>query len=86
MCCEVLALSAVRAVPVMWEQASRCFDHFDFSPIQTDARLLVRAMASLLFASASSQWLRLDREDQLRRWSAGDFGGGADRLVGGVHF
>jgi hypothetical protein len=45
-----------------------------FSPIQTDARLLVRAMASLLFASASSQWLRLDSEDQLRRWSAGDFG------------
>ena len=69
-----LALSAVRAVPVMWEQASRFFDHFDFSPIQTDARLLVRAMASLLFASASSQWLRLDSEDQLRRWSAGDFG------------
>ena len=31
-------------------------------------------MASLLFASASSQWLRLDSQDQLRRWSAGDFG------------
>ena len=31
-------------------------------------------MPSLLFASASSQWLRLDSQDQLRRWSAGDFG------------
>ena len=31
-------------------------------------------MASLLFASASSQWLRLDRQDHLRQWSAGDFG------------
>ena len=68
------ALSAVRAVPVMWEIASRFFDHFAFSPIKTDGRLLVRAMASLLFASASSQWLRLDSQEQLRRWSAGDFG------------
>ena len=58
----------------MWEIASRFFDHFAFSPIKTDGRLLVRAMASLLFASASSQWLRLDSQDQLRRWSAGDFG------------
>ena len=39
-----VALSAVRAVPVMWELASRFFDHFAFSLIQTDAPLLVRAM------------------------------------------
>ena len=58
----------------MCEIASRFFDHFDFSLIQTDAPLLVRVMASLLQASASSQWLRHRRKDQLRRWSAGDFG------------
>ena len=69
-----LAVSAVRVAPVTWESSLRFFDHFDFSPIQTDARLLVRAMASLLHASSSSQWLRLGRQDQLRRRSAGDFG------------
>ena len=71
---KVPAVSAVRVAPVTWESSLRFFDHFDFSPIQTDARLLVRAMASLLHASSSSQWLRLGRQDQLRRRSAGDFG------------
>ena len=58
----------------MWELASRFFDHFAFSLIQTAAPLLVRAMVSLLLASSSSQWLRLGRKDQLRRWSARDPG------------
>ena len=57
-----------------WLSTVRFFAHFDFSLIQTDALLVVRVMASLLLASSSSQWLRLGRQDQLRRWSARDPG------------